>query len=400
MTSNPSTTALPTAPVLSLDGLSRSQRRALAAVLAAKGIDVHTRFPIPRADRAEPLPLSYAQQRLWFLWRMDPGGAAYNIPGAIRVSGPLDPALLEAAFAHLTERHEALRTTFSERDGQPVQVIHPHLAPVPVRIDLSDLAPAERESRARDLARAEALAPFDLGAGPLLRLTLIRLADEDHLLLITLHHIVADGWSVERFLAEFARSYDALRAGHLPALPALPIQYADYAQWQRDWLEAGERDRQLAYWRDRLGTDHPVLSLPLDRPRPAVLGAHGGTVGFRLGAQRSRALKALAQARGVTPFVLLLAAFKLLLLKHSGETDLRVGVPFANRNRVETEGVVGFFVNTLVLRSRLDSRESFGSLLARLRDTALEAQAHQDLPFEQLVEALQPERSLTTIRCS
>ncbi|MBK1842353.1 amino acid adenylation domain-containing protein, partial [Azospirillum sp. YIM B02556] len=395
MTSSPSTSALPTSPVLSLDGLSRSRRRALAAVLAAKGIDVHTRFPIPRADRSEPLPLSFAQQRLWFLWRMDPGGAAYNVPGAIRVTGPLDPALLEAAFTHLTERHEALRTSFAERDGQPVQVVHPHLAPVLVRIDLSDLAPAEREARARDLAREEALAPFDLGTGPLLRLTLVRLADDDHLLLVTLHHIVADGWSVERFLAEFARSYDALRAGRQPDLPALPIQYADYAQWQRDWLEAGERDRQLAYWRDRLGTDHPVLSLPLDRPRPAVLGAHGGTVGFRLGAQRSRALKALAQARGVTPFVLLLAAFKLLLMKHSGETDLRVGVPFANRNRVETEGVVGFFVNTLVLRSRLDSREGFGTLLARLRETALEAQAHQDLPFEQLVEALQPERSLS-----
>ncbi|CAO3408743.1 amino acid adenylation domain-containing protein [Azospirillum largimobile] len=391
MTSSPSTPSLPT----NLDGLSRSQRRALAAVLAAKGIDIHTRFPIPRADRSEPLALSYAQQRLWFLWRMDPGGAAYNIPGAIRVTGPLDPALLEAAFAHLTDRHEALRTSFAERDGQPVQVIHPRQAPVPATIDLSALAPAERETRARDLARDEALAPFDLGTGPLLRLTLIRLAAEDHLLLVTLHHIVADGWSVERFLAEFARCYDALRAGRQPALPALPIQYADYAQWQRDWLEAGERDRQLAYWRDRLGTDHPVLALPLDRPRPAVLGAHGGTVTFRLGAQRSRELKTLAQARGVTPFVLLLAAFKLLLMRHSGETDLRVGVPFANRNRVETEGVVGFFVNTLVLRSRLDSRESFGALLARLRDTALEAQANQDLPFEQLVEALQPERSLS-----
>ncbi|WP_377806053.1 amino acid adenylation domain-containing protein [Azospirillum sp. A29] len=391
MTSSPSTPSLPS----SLDGLSRSQRRALAAVLAAKGIDIHTRFPIPRADRSQPLPLSYAQQRLWFLWRMDPGGAAYNIPGAIRVTGPLDPALLEAAFAHLADRHEALRTIFAEREGQPVQIIHPRLAPVLASIDLSALAPADREARARDLARGEALAPFDLGNGPLMRLTLVRLAAEEHLLLVTLHHIVADGWSVERFLAEFARSYDALRAGRQPDLPALPIQYADYAQWQRDWLEAGERDRQLAYWRGRLGTEHPVLPLPLDRLRPAVLGAHGGTVAFRLGAERSRALKALAQARGVTPFVLLLATFKLLLMKHSGETDLRVGVPFANRNRIETEGVVGFFVNTLVLRSGLDSRESFGTLLARLRDTALEAQAHQDLPFEQLVEALQPERSLS-----
>ncbi|WP_052710261.1 non-ribosomal peptide synthetase [Azospirillum thiophilum] len=395
MTRSPSTPSQPTVPAISLDGLSHSQRRALAAVLAAKGIDIHTRLPIPRADRSAPLPLSYAQQRLWFLWRMDPGGAAYNIPGAIRVTGPLDPVLLEAVFAHLSDRHEALRTSFAEHDGQPVQVIHPRLAPVLAAIDLSALAPAEREARARDLVREEALAPFDLGTGPLLRLTLVRLAAAEHLLLVTLHHIVADGWSVERFLAEFASSYDALRAGCPPDLPALPVQYADYAQWQRDWLEAGERDRQLAYWRDRLGTEHPVLSLPFDRPRPAVLGAHGGTVAFRLGGRRSRDLKALAQARGVTPFVLLLAAFKLLLMHHSGETDLRVGVPFANRNRKETEGVVGFFVNTLVLRSRLDSREGFGTLLARLRDTALEAQAHQDLPFEQLVEALQPERRLS-----
>jgi non-ribosomal peptide synthetase component F len=378
-----------------LKDLSPVQRKALAAMLARKGIDVHARLPIPRIGRDEPPALSHAQQRLWFLWLMEPESPAYNVPGAIRVRGPLDTSLLERTLRLLVRRHEALRTTFAEVGDRAVQVIHADLPPDIRHLDLRALPPAEREARGRASAVEEALAPFDLRGGPLLRVRLLRMAGDEHLLLITLHHIVADGWSVDIFLKEFAAIYDALREGAEPSLPALPIQYADYAAWQRGWLEAGERDRQLAYWRDRLGEEHPLLALPLDHPRPAVLGAAGGSVAFHLGAARSRGLKSLAQARGVTPFVLLLAAFKLLLMRYSGQSDLRVGVPVANRGRMETEGVVGFFVNTLVLRSRLDGRQRFGELLEEVKSASLAAQAHQDLPFETLVEVLQPERSLS-----
>lgn len=379
----------------SLKGLSPAQRKALIAVLAKKGIDLHAQLPIPTLDREQALALSFAQQRLWFLWQLDPDGSAYNIPGALRIQGPLDTALVQRTFDYLVARHEALRTTFDHRDEADVQVIHPHLQVPMALVDLSHLALDDAERQAAGLAEREALAPFDLRHGPLLRLQLVRFNDNDHLLLVTLHHIIADGWSVDVFLKEFARVYDAFNAEAEPALAALPIQYADYAHWQREWLDAGESDRQLAYWRQQLGDQHPLLQLPLDHPRPAQLSARGGSVDIALDADLSNRLKTLAKAEDVTLFVILLAAFNLLLYRYSGQHDLRIGVPVANRNRLETEGVVGFFVNTLVLRTQIDSRQTFRQLLQQVHQASVASQANQDLPFERLVEALQPERSLS-----
>lgn len=375
----------------SVQNLSPAQRKALHALMARKGIDLHARLPMPVVSREQPLPLSFAQQRLWFLWQLDPQGNAYNVPGAIRVSGPLDRPRLERAFEGLYQRHEALRTVFRHGDNGDTQVVLPAEPLAWTGYDLEHLPPELRLAQAHTLAEQEALAPFDLQQGPLLRLSLIRLASDDHVLLVTLHHIIADGWSVDILLRELARLYEQPDA----ALPDLPVQYPDYAQWQREWLAAGESDRQLAWWREQLGDSHPLLALPHDRPRPAVLSAQGGSHAWILSKADSERVKALARSEEVTPFVLLLAVFKVLLHRFSGETDLRVGVPYANRRRQEVEGVIGFFVNTLVLRTRLDSHGSFRHWLREVQATSMDAQAHQDLPFERLVEALKPERSLS-----
>ena len=378
-----------------LQNLSPSQRKAVEALLAKKGVDQQARLPIPRADRGQALPLSFAQQRLWFLWQLEPEGAAYNIPGAIRITGRLDAALLGRCLNALVQRHEALRTVFQSGENGDRQIIQPTLEITLQQLDLSGLPSAEREAEARRLSTAKAQAPFDLRNGPLLRTCLLKLGDEQHLLLVTLHHIVADGWSVDIFLKEFSKLYDAGQQGKEAALSALPVQYADYALWQRDWLAAGESERQLSYWREQLGDEHPLLELPHDRPRPAVLSARGGNVEVQLDLATSERLKAFAKAREMTPFSVWLALYKLLLQRLSGASDLRVGVPVANRGRAEIAGVVGFFVNTLVLRTAFDSQLTFERWLTQVNSVSQQAQAHQDLPFERLVDALQPERSLS-----
>ena len=351
---------------------------------------------IPRVARGGDLALSHAQGRLWFLWHLEPSSAAYNIAGAVRLKGGLDESALEQAFAALVERHEALRTTFAQApDGSGLQIIDPASSLVVARADLSALDDATRDAEVRRLAQVESETPFDLETGPLLRVSLVKCSAQDHVLLVTMHHIVSDGWSMQIVVDEFAQLYAAYAQGREPELPELPIQYADYAIWQRAWLEAGESERQLAYWKEQLGAEHPVLELPADRPRPATQSYRGAVHSFEAGADLTRRLRALAQESNVTLFMLLLAAFKTLLYRYTGQTDLRVGVPAANRTRGETEGLIGFFINTQVLRTRIDGRQSFLELLQRMRETALGAQAHQDLPFEQLVEALQPERSLS-----
>ncbi|EJL67332.1 non-ribosomal peptide synthase, partial [Variovorax sp. CF313] len=346
------------------------------------------------AQRAGTLALSHAQMRQWFLWQFDPQSTAYHISGALKLAGPLDVSAVRASFDALVQRHESLRTVFrTDAQGLAEQVIR-EAAPLDIAVvDLSALRnEREREARSNEEASRLSHTPFDLAEGPLLRVGLIRLAPEEHMLVVVMHHIVSDGWSMQVVVDEFVAQYGAHMQGATAALPPLPIQYADYAAWQRDWLEAGERDRQLAYWKQHLGTGQPVLQLPTDRARNADGRYTAVRHGFELPNDLVRKLHKRLQAQGATLFMGLLAGFQVLLNRYTGEPDVRVGVPIANRHRAETENVIGFFVNTQVLRNVLDGRESLSQVLARAKDAALGAQAHQDLPFEQLVEALQPER--------
>ncbi|TVT92258.1 non-ribosomal peptide synthetase [Pseudomonas sp. RGB] len=338
-------------------------------------------------SRQDDLPQSLAQNRLWITWQLDPQSSAYTIPGALRLRGELDEDAVRASFQHLIERHEALRTRFYERDGQALQRVQASAEFDLQIIDLSDLPGAEREARAQQIREDEARTQFDLEKGPLLWVTLVRLDDEDHQLLVTLHHIIADGWSLSILIDEFSRLYAAATQGQPLALPPLALQYADYGSWQRQWLAEGEGQRQLAYWKTQLGEEHPSLSLATDHPRSAQQRHSASRHSVRLEAGLSAAIRQTAQDNQATPFMLLLAAFQSLLYRYSGQRDIRIGVPNANRPRQETQGLIGFFINTLVLRAELDGRLPFNQLLAATRQTALGAQAHQDLPFEQLLEA-------------
>ncbi|MFY0571228.1 non-ribosomal peptide synthase/polyketide synthase [Archangium lansingense] len=350
-----------------------------------------TLVPVPREGL---LPLSFAQQRLYFLEQLAPGGASYHVPLVVRLGGRLDVELFRAAFQEVVRRHESLRTTFAQVDGQPIQVIAPEQElPLPVK-DLAHLPPEEREAEAERHAREEAVRPFDLHRGPLVRATLLKLEPEVHALLLTLHHIVCDGWSQDVLQRELAAHYAALQAGAPAVLPPLPVQYADYAVWQRAWLRDEVREEQLTWWRERLTGPLPVLELPVDHPRPEVWSHRGGRLRVRYPRTLSERLDALVRSEGVTPFMPLLAAFQVLLMRHSGQEDVLVGTPVAGRSQREVEGLIGFFINTLVLRTNLSGAPSFRELLAQVRDMCLGAYAHQELPFEQLVEALQPERDL------
>jgi amino acid adenylation domain-containing protein len=339
-------------------------------------------------------PVSFAQQRLWFLDQLQPGSPFYNLPVAVRLQVPLSAALLERSLNECVRRHESLRTTFAVVNRQPCQVIAPELSvPLPV-VDLRHLGRAERQAEAARLATAEARQPFDLATGPLLRARLVRLGRDDHVLLLAVHHIVSDDWSMGVLWKELAACYAAFAAGRPSPLPELPIQYLDFALWQRDWLQGEVLQRQVDYWSRQLA-DLPALQLPTDHPRPAVSGFRGAFLPVRLPPRLSAALRALSQREGATLFMTLLAAFQALLARYTGQRDIAVGSPIANRTRAELEGLIGFFVNTLVLRTSLEGDPTFRELLARVRAMALEAYAHQDLPFEKLVEELQPERDLS-----
>ncbi|WP_455928057.1 non-ribosomal peptide synthetase [Pseudomonas capeferrum] len=342
---------------------------------------------IQALSRQEDLPQSLAQNRLWITWQLDPQSSAYTIPGGLRLRGELDEDAVRSSFQQLIQRHEALRTRFFERDGQGFQRVDAKVEFDLQVIDLSDLPAAEREARANQIREDEARTQFDLEKGPLLWVTLVRLDDEDHQLLVTLHHIIADGWSLSVLIDEFARLYAAASLGQTLELPALALQYADYGSWQRQWLAEGEGQRQLAYWKQQLGDEHPTLSLATDHPRSAQHVRSASRHSVRLSASLGEAIRKTAQAHESTPFMLLLAAFQSLLHRYSGQRDIRIGIPSANRPRQETQGLIGFFINTLVLRAELDARLPFAELLAATRTAALGAQAHQDLPFEQLLEA-------------
>jgi amino acid adenylation domain-containing protein/non-ribosomal peptide synthase protein (TIGR01720 family) len=350
--------------------------------------------PLVPGERTHRLPLSFAQQRLWFLDQMEPGSPLFNIPVTLEMKGSLREPVLERCFGEIIRRHESLRTSFPSDDLGPFQAIaddHAHSLQV---IDLQELADTAREVEVQRLVEKEAVSPFDLSRGPLVRLTLLRLGAQDHVLLLTLHHIVCDGWSVGILIREVAALYEAFSRDEAPALPALPIQYADYAVWQQAWLQADALDSQLAYWKDKLAGMPQALELPTDRPIPAVRSNRGAQEILRMPRDLSEAFQAFCRRETVTPFITLLSAFKLLLHRYSGQTDIVVGTDVAHRNHAQTEGLIGFFVNQLVLRSSLAGDPTFRELLGQVREVALEAYAHQDLPFEELVKAMNPERGL------
>jgi amino acid adenylation domain-containing protein len=339
-------------------------------------------------------PLSFAQQRLWFLSQLEPNNPFYNQPTALRLTGQLNIAILEQSLKEIIRRHETLRTTFAIVNGQPVQVINPAVDLTLSVVDLKSLSTVAQEQEVQKLAKQEAQQPFNLEQGPLLRATILQLSPVEHIVLFTTHHIVSDGWSVGILVQEVATLYEALANNKPLPLAELPIQYADFAVWQRQYLTAEVIETQLSYWRNHLGNAPPLLDLPTDYPRPAIVTYKGATQSFLLSKSLTKALKALSQQEGVTLFMTLLAAFKVLLHRYSQQNDIVVGTPIANRNRAEIEGLIGFFVNTLVLRTNLAGNPSFRQLLRRIREVTLGAYAHQDLPFEQLVEELQPERHL------
>ncbi|HYH79478.1 MAG TPA: amino acid adenylation domain-containing protein, partial [Longimicrobium sp.] len=351
--------------------------------------------PVVPVERTGALPLSFAQERLWFIDRLEPGSAVYNMPVAWRLGGTLDEAALERSLGEIVRRHEALRTVFGEVDGSPVQVIAPFGGfALPVE-DLSGLGDADREAAVRRRAREEAARPFDLSAGPLFRAALLRLGEEGHVLLLSMHHIVSDGWSMGVFFRELSALYAAYREGGESPLPELPVQYADYAVWQREQLEGEVLDRQLAYWRERLAGAPDLLELPTDHPRPAVQTFRGATVPVDLSPELLERLQALGRSEGATLYMTLLGAFQVLLSKYSGSEDVVVGSPIAGRTRGEVEELIGFFVNTLVLRTDLSGDPSFREVLRRVGEVTLGAYEHQEMPFEKLVAELQPERSLS-----
>ena len=393
-----------------LANLSPEKRELVLKKLQERGlspaIDVGSQAPpIVPVPRDQTLPLSFAQQRLWFIDQWEPGNPYYNIPTAVRLTGPLDVAALEQSLNEVVRRHEALRTTFVALEGRPVQVIAPVLTVPPLVfgprdqrlpvVDLRGLAEAERGAEARRLASEEARWSFDLARGPLVRVTVLRLDDEEYVLLLNMHHVVSDGWSTGVFIQEMATLYQAFSAGQPSPLPELPIQYADFAVWQRGWLRGEVLEKQLAYWKKQLADAPAVLELPTDRPRPPVQTYQGTTESFVLSESLTAALQALSREEGSTLFMTLLAAFDALLYRYTGQEDIPLGSPIANRNRSEIEGLIGFFVNTLVLRTGLSGNPTFRELLGQVREMTLGAYAHQDVPFEMLVDELQPERDLS-----
>ncbi|QMS92432.1 NcpA [Nostoc edaphicum CCNP1411] len=347
-----------------------------------------------RAENAET-PLSYAQQRLWFLDQFEPNSGSYNIPFGLRLVGTLNVVALEQSLIEIIHRHEALRTNFITVDGQATQIIQTQPNWSVAVVDLKHLPLTEQETAAQKLVQQQAFEPFDLESEALIRATLIVLSETEQWLLVCMHHVVSDGWSIGVFVQELQALYNAYSQGQPSPLLPLPIQYADFAIWQRQWLQGEVLQSQLSYWEQQLANAPTFLSLPTDRPRPAVQTFNGAYQEFALSSELTQRLLQLSQQQGVTLFMTLLAAYNTLLYRYTGQTDILVGTPIANRDRTEIEGLIGFFVNTLVMRTDLSENPSFNELLPRIREMALSAYAHQDLPFEMLVEALQPERDLS-----
>ena len=375
--------------------VSPVERAALVARLKREAAEKSRRRTIPRRRGAgSSVPLSFAQQRLWFFSQLEPESTFYNIPAIFSLSGSLNVEALRDSLDEILRRHEALRTSFQTIDGEPRQVVADEATlPLPL-FDLSGLSNDERDGEVRRL-KLDARRPFNLEEAPLVRACLLRLNADEHLLFLTMHHIVSDGWSLGIILSELAALYRAYVEGTREALPELPVQYSDFAAWQREWLTGEVLERQLGYWKHQLKGALPVLELPTDKPRPGVQTFRGAHLVCTVGDELTRELRALSRRQGATLYMTLLAVFKTLLHRYTGQREIIVGTPIANRNLIDIESLVGFFVNTLVLRTSLEPRLSFEELLSRVRETTLGAYAHQDVPFEKLVEELQPKRSLS-----
>ncbi len=366
--------------------LSPEEKRTLLAQLLQK-----------KASKTKSFPLSSGQRRIWCFEQLAPDIPLYNIPLAFRLKGLLKVVSLEQSINEVLRRHEALRTTFVTVDGQPAQIIASVLTLKLLMIDLQNLPQSKQEAEIWRLAVEEAQKPFNLTQGPLVRTTLLRLSEEEHILLLTMHHIISDGWSIGVLLRELSVLYKAFSTGTTSPLPELPIQYGDYVHWQSKGLPSDVLHTQLTYWKEQLVGPLPVVVLPTDRPRPPIRSFRGAIQSFIIPASLTEALKTLSQRQGVTLFMTLLAAFLTLLYRYTGQEDIFVASPIAGRNNVETEELIGVFINVLILRTNLSGNPSFQELLSRVRKVALEAYAHQDLSFEQLVELLQPMRDLSYI---
>ncbi|MFY9619963.1 MAG: condensation domain-containing protein, partial [Pyrinomonadaceae bacterium] len=353
--------------------------------------------PITKVSRdGNKFALSFAQQRLWFLHQLQSEDAAYNVPMAVRLSGPLEVTAFERTLTEIVRRHEVLRTTFTEVDGQPVQVINPAPGQVALSIiDLTHLQEDKREAEAKRMITVEARRSFDLRQGPILSACLLRLTEQEHVAVLTVHHIAIDAWSLGLLKHEVVALYAAYAQGRSSPLPELSIQYVDFAGWQKQWLQGQTLDAQLGYWKKQLAGAPAALDLPTDRPRPAVQTQRGAQKSMWLSTDLTKALNELSRREGVTLFMTLLAAWQVLLSRYTNQKDLVIGTDVANRNRSETEDLVGFFSNMLVLRTDLSGNPSFSSVLQRVREVCLNAYAHQNAPFEQLVEELQPKRDLS-----
>ncbi len=376
-------------------GLSETKRALLEKRLRGKTPSAQETERIPKRTDQGPAALSFAQQRLWFLDQLEPGKSFYNNSVGLRLSGNLNMEALKKSFDGIIARHEILRTTFSTVNSEPVQIVSASPETAVEFTDISHLPEPLRELEAMKLADREAQRPFDLSAGPLLRVSLLKLDQQEHVLLLNMHHIISDGWSRGILVQEFAEFYGAYVNERQPQLPELAIQYADYAVWQRQWLHNSSLQTQLAYWKRQLHEAAPVLDLATDRPRPAVQTHRGAAHSFLLSDELRGGLKGLSQAQGCTLFMTVLALFEVLLYRYSGQSDILVGTPIANRNRVEVEKLIGFFVNTLVMRGQVRRGERFGERLQEVKEVALGGYANQDVPFEKLVEEVQPERSLS-----
>jgi hypothetical protein len=362
-------------------------------LLAKRVLGKRATETIARRRNGEPIPLSFTQQRLWFLNRLEPDNAIYNVPAAVRLQGNLNVEALERTLSEIIRRHESLRTTFIEVNGSPVQVINPAGSVKLTHSDLTAWPTAEREVRARELARAEARRPFDLSQGPLLRVTLMRLDEDKFLALLNLHHIVSDGVSMGLLVQEIMSIYQAFRVGEPSPLPELPAQYADFAVWQSGQLQGEVLEREMSFWRRELGGELPRLNLKSDGPRAAETSHKGASVPLKLSPQLTEDVRSFCRREGVTMFMTLLAAYMTLLHCFSGQTDIIVGSPISQRKRARFEGLIGCFINTLVLRTSLEGDPDFRALLERVKETALNAYNHSNVPFDKIVEELQPRGS-------
>ncbi len=372
--------------------LSAEELALLEMMLAEEGVETSAGPTIPQRSNQEKSPLSFAQQRLWFLEQLEPGSPVYHIPAAFRLRGVVESAVLQTSLNQLAQRHESLRTVFVAEDGTPFQKVLPEMDLPLKRVDLRDAA--NREAGAEKQLFAETQRPFNLQTGPLFRTTIFQLADDDFIILFMMHHIISDGWSMGVLFGELTAVYNATLHHESANLPDLPIQYADFADWQRGWLQGDVLAEQINYWKDHLHGAPSLLELPLDKPRPNSKTFVGQRQPVTLGKPIADGLQALARQEGATLFMAALAAFKVLLARYTGQESVVVGSPVANRNRAEIEGLVGFFVNTLALHTDVGGAPTFRQLLARVKEAALGAYDHQDVPFEKLVEELQPERSL------